>query len=363
MRRRVLAAPIAALSAAALGLALAGPADAGQANSGTEVIGGLIAPLSVAVDNDGTIYVSQNFAGMLTKKAPDGDPHTIFTAANGGEVGAVSVEDGVVTFGTTVSGAIQQGRLWQKAGNAPAALLLNTTKYETKHNPDGATKYGVFRISKSCRAKAPKKLGKYFGQVDSHPYASDMDGDTTYLADAGGNDILKVTDAGASTVAVLPPTRIKITSERQKALGLPRCARDSVLRVEAVPTDVEVGPDGKLYVTSLPGGPEDESLGANGRVYKVDPATGDVTKMAGGLVSPTGIGIAPNGTAFVSLLFPGLVLAAPLNGSPGLFAQVPFPGDVDWANGKLYVVRSDLTNDGTSPPNGAVLEFDAPVVS
>ena len=50
---------------------------------------------------------------------------------------------------------------------------------------------------------------------------------------------------------------------------------------EPVPTDVEVH-DGLLYVTTLPGGPEDPSLGARGKVYTVDPATGDVTKIGSG---------------------------------------------------------------------------------
>ncbi len=361
MRRRLLATPLAALSVALLATALASPADAGQPQD--EVIGGLVGPLSVAVDDDGTIYVSQNFAGVLTKQAPGGDPHTVFTAAHGGEVGAVSVQDHVVTFGTTTgSQTTHTGRLWQKAGNAPAALLLNTTNYETRHNPDGGTKYGVFRISKGCRDKAPKMLGKYYGEVDSHPYGSAMGDGVTYLADAGGNDILAITDEGASTVAVLPPTRIKITQDKQQAAGLPRCTRGAIFRAEPVPTDVEIGPDSNLYVTSLPGGPEDGSFGANGRVYRVVPATGAVTRLPGpGLVSPTGIAIAPDGTAYISMLFAGLVMKVPLGGSPSVFANVPFPGDVDWADGKLYVVRSDLTNDGSSPPNGAVLAFDAPV--
>ena len=53
-----------------------------------------------------------------------------------------------------------------------------------------------------------------------------------------------------------------------------------------MPTDIEVGPDGKLYVTSLPGGPEDGTLGANGRVLQVKPASGKVKTLVGGLISP-----------------------------------------------------------------------------
>lgn len=358
MRRRICVAPLAALSAALLGVTLASPADAGP-SSGTEVLSGLVTPLSVAVDTDGTIYVSQNFAGKLTKKSPGHDPETVYTARHHGEVGALSAQGGVVTFGTTVGDETDhKGRLWQKAGNSPAALLLNTTRYERRHNPDAVNHYGLFGISKSCRAKTPDMLDRYAGHVDSHPYSSAMDGGTTYLGDAGGNDILKITDHGARTVAVLPPTKIRITKAKQQAAGLPRCTRHSVFRAEPVPTDVELGPDGNLYVTSLPGGPEDGSLGANGRVYQVDPATGAVTRLPGpGLVSPTGIAISPTGTAYISMLFAGVVMKVPFGGTPEVFAQVENPGDVDYANGHVYVTRTDVMNDGSSAPNGAVLEF------
>ena len=358
MRRRVLAAPLTALSVALVGAVFASPADAGL-TGGTEVASGLVTPLSVAVDGDGTIYVSQNFAGVLTKVPTVGEPSTVFSASPGTEVGAVSVVDGFLTFATTSGDKTLLGRVWQKDGGAPAGVVLNTTKYENKHNPDAKNHYGFFRITKACRAKAPKMLSKYAGLLDSHPYGSAMSEGVTYIADAGGNDILSIAaDGAAETVGVLPPTKIRITKAKQKAAGLPKCTRGGTFRAEPVPTDVEVGPDGNLYVTSLPGGPEDGSLGANGRVYRVDPDSGDVTRLPGpGLVSPTGIAIGPDGTAYISMLFAGLVMKVPYGGTPQPFANVPFPGDVDYANGHVYVTRTDLTNEGETPPDGAVLEF------
>ena len=69
---------------------------------------------------------------------------------------------------------------------------------------------------------------------------------------------------------------MKVTPGAAEANGLPKCTVGKKFALEAVPTDIEVGPDGKLYVTSLPGGPEDGSLGVNGRVLRVNPATGKV---------------------------------------------------------------------------------------
>jgi hypothetical protein len=47
-------------------------------------------------------------------------------------------------------------------------------------------------------------------------------------------------------------------------LGLPACVVGKTFNFEPVPTDVELGRDGLLSVSSLPGGPEDESLGGPG---------------------------------------------------------------------------------------------------
>jgi sugar lactone lactonase YvrE len=122
-----------------------------------------------------------------------------------------------------------------------------------------------------------------------------------------------------------------------------------------VPTDVELGPDGSLYVTTLGGGlGEQLPLGA---VYRVNPTTGKVNLMSDGLSSPVGLAIEPTGTAYISLLFPGLVMKQPLGGQPEVFAKVAFPGDVEVHNGSVYVTATDLTNDGSAPPAGQVLMF------
>jgi glucose/arabinose dehydrogenase len=355
MRHRTPLIPVAAAALALVATAFAAPANA--ATDPDVVADGLVSPLSVAVADDGTVFVSQNFASLLTKVAPGADPELIFADEGQREVGALSVSGDVVTFATTGQ---QDSKLWTLDAEGNQTQVADLWAYESSHNPDGKTTYGIGGLSKSCKKDFKKKVRfmlPYKGGKDSHPYSSYVDGATTYVADAGANAILAVTDGTVSTVAKLPATSIKITKKIRKAVGLPRCAQGKNFRAEGVPTDVELGPDGNLYVTSLPGGPEDPSMGANGGVYRIVPSTGDITKVATGLMSPVGLAIAPDGTVFISLLFPGLILEKPLGGDAAVFAEVPFPGDIDYKNGDVYATQTDLTNSGQTPPAGQVLRW------
>jgi sugar lactone lactonase YvrE len=113
------------------------------------------------------------------------------------------------------------------------------------------------------------------------------------------------------------------------------CTVGKTYNFEPVPTDVELGPDGLLYVSSLPGGPEDASLGARGAVFSIDLATGAVTKVAGGFLGATNLAVAPDGTIYVAEMF-GNRISTVSAGTPKPFADVPSPAAVEWANGKLY---------------------------
>src|SRR5665647_2695236 len=132
----------------------------------------------------------------------------------------------------------------------------------------------------------------YAGEIDSHPYALAVVGNTAYVADAGMNAVLSVdlTTGAIDTLAVLPARPAEITAEAAAALGIPDCG-GLMYGFEGVPTDVEMGPDGWLYVSSLPGGPEDASLGARGAVFRVNPATGQAQVHVEGILSPTGIAL------------------------------------------------------------------------
>lgn len=347
------------ISTAAAALALLGTALAPAAHAATpeDVVGGLVSPLSVAVADDGTVYASQNFASMITKAVPGAEPEVVFADEGQREIGALSIDGDVLTFAATAQGGPPSAAVYTLSA-AGQTQIADLWAYEKANNPDGSRTYGVKGLSKSCKADIPKKqrawVLPYKGIKESHPYATAIAGDTTYVADAAANAIFAITDAGVSTTAVLPAAQVKITKKIRAAFKLPRCTQGKVVRTEAVPTDVEVGPDGNLYVTSLPGGPEDPAMGSNGAVYQVVPGTHAVKRMGGGLTSPTGLAIGPDGTAYVSMLFASTVLAIPLGGEPTPVAQVPLPGDVEYHDGALYVTETDLMSSGGDPAGKVV---------
>lgn len=348
-----------AVATTAIVLTISGVAPA-QADVVPEVVvDGLVTPLSVAVADDGDVYVSQNFAGMLTRvPAGGGDPEVVFAHPEGAEVGAVSATDDGAVFATT-GGTPRKpnAHLWSLAeGEDTPTKLANLYRYEKRVNPDAGTTYGLV-ARKSCLKKVPSFVRPYKGIIEAHPYATAVGEGVTYVADAAGNSLLAVADGGGtSTVGILPPTRVKITRAMKREYDLPKCVIGKTYRAEGVPTDVETGPDGALYVTSLPGAPG-EGL-PTGRIYRFDPEDGARSVHARGLVSPTGLAMAPNGTAYVAQLFAGSIVEIPAEGEPTTFAEVSFPGDVEFSGGAVYATETDLMNDGSNPPAGQVLRWE-----
>lgn len=316
---------------------------------------GLLSPLSLAISRDGTAYVSQNFAGMLMKIPPGGKPEVVYAAPKKNtEVGAVSEHLGSLRFATTKG---RKAFLWAVGGNGKAVKMADLGAFEEKKNPDGAVSYGFEGLDAACEAQIPPEVpAGYTGIVESHPYATAMKGETTYVADAAGNDILSVSPKGkVKALAVLPSVPVVVTAEIAAGAGVPACAVGKTYRFEPVPTDVEVGPDGKLYVSTLTGGPEDGSTGAQSKVYRIHPKTGATKLLVEGLVGATGLAVNKKGDIFVSQLFAGQI-AKIKKGSdtPRPWLAQPLPGDVEWTSRGVHATVNVLPPE-QGKPNGKVI--------
>ena len=319
---------------------------------------GLISPLSLAVSKDGTRYVTQNFASMLSRQKPGQEPEVIYANKDGWEVGAVSEHLGSLRF--ALSKNQRRGVIMGVGGNGKPVALANLGRYEKRNNPDAKNAYGFRGLSAQCAAQMPQDgpPAAYKGIVETHPYATLMAGRTTYVADAAANAIFGVARRGkVRTVAVLPPMPAKITAEAGEMFGFPDCMIGKRYFFEPVPTDVERGPDGMLYVSTLPGGPEDPSLGARAAIFRVNPRNGKVAKVAGGLLSATGLAVAKNGDIFVAELFGGRISRIKAGkSSPTTFVQVPLPGDVELTGKGMFATINVLPGED-APPNGKLVRI------
>ena len=355
MRHRFVRTALAGLSAVALAAGLA--ASPAEAAAGP-LITGLAGPLSISVDH-GKIYVAQSFGGMLTRYGVDGSGGKVLVKRSPKvEVAAVQAKGPGLLYAVTGKNADGKfAKLKHRAEDGTVTTRADLRGFERRFNPDGHVTYNFRDISKACSAKVPEQVGgaSYTGIVDSHPYATAMMADgTAVVADAAGNDLITVSPSGFRTeIATLPAQPVKITKGLAHKFGMPGCVVGHKFWFEPVPTDVEVH-DGLLYVTVLPGGPEDPSLGARGSVYTVNPRNGRSHRVAGGFLGATDVAVGPHGKLFVAELFGGKISVIS-HGRVSTYVELPGALSVDYARGTLYAGTIAPTDDNGAPTGPGTL--------
>jgi hypothetical protein len=336
---------VAAASAAALIAAPAASAHAASAgHTWTPKVlnSDVIAPFHLAT-NDGRLYVADGGTSTVSRVNANGSLTTLAHGPTPGEVSGVAKTDDALAW-TALDYTTGTATLTVRRGSK--TMVAKLSDFEARRNPDQRVHYGF--KDPSCANGALGDLAGYTGHVDSHAYAVTRWNGAWVVADAGGNDLVKVDDTGhMSLLAVLPPQPLLISQEFADANGIPDCAGQRY-RFEPVPTDVEVGRDGMLYVTTLPGGPEDPSAGARGSVYKVNPWNGDTTRVATGFAGATSVTQGGDGTLYVAELFGGKVTAVK-NGHKSTAAELPGALAVEYGNGHLYAATMAPMDDQGNP--------------
>lgn len=158
---------------------------------------------------------------------------------------------------------------------------------------------------------------------------------------------------------------MKLTAEVAASVGAPDCAGFSYA-FEPVPTDVEIGPDGWLYVSSLPGGQPGPALGARGAIFKVDPWSGETKLWQDHILTPTGLAVTDKGDVYVASLFGGEILKFNSEGDRSHFLTVNMPADVEFRAGDVFATVDALVgvSDPEAPaapmtkPGGRLIEVD-----
>lgn len=168
--------------------------------------------------------------------------------------------------------------------------------------------------------------------VDSNLYGLALREGVAYIADSGGNSIVSVdiTTGEVSTFAVTGGIDAPFLGEAGNPL------RGGEMQIDSVPSGIHLGPDDRLYVTYVTGGPFPPGLS------RVDAFTidGQQDAFATGLTMVTDVAFASDGTAYVVTMSADLI-----NGGPGKVIRLA-------ADGNHMVVV-----DGLQLPNG--LAFDA----
>ena len=334
-----------------VGSAAASPATAAPPHI-TQLPGDYITPLQFAVDGH-KVYVADGARSALFRL---GDPNPIATGPApsenpeaSGDLAGVAARDGRIAYTTTE--ADHRNTYLTVLSHGKKVLTANLGAYERRVNPDRHVTYGVtkpWKASATCKAQLaggeqPVPLS-YKGLKDSHPYAVAGLPDGSWLvADAGGNDILRVSKHGRiSTVAVLPSQPVKLTPALAAELKVPACA-GLTYRFEAVPTDVEYR-NGRIYATTLPGG-----AGGLGSVYKVGWG-GSTSRIATGFPAATNLAVSPSGRIFVVEL--GVGIFTPGAHGPKLVVALKGAAAVEWANGRLYASTAPAAASEGAPPAG-----------
>lgn len=360
--------PFAAVLTTAAALIIAAPAthaSEGEAPAVPIVLaGGLVSPLHIGSGPDGSVLVSEQFAGRLTQIAGNGERSVVYEDPKW-SVGGSDRRGGTIYVAESqgaggFDGMPLAGHIRSIAADGTHRTFGDLAALEISENADGGTSYGFENLPAECAALLPPEVRvEYKGTVDSHPYGMDTDvhGSTIYIADAGANSVVavNVNTGETETVAVLPPRPFLVTAEAAESQGLPACTVGHTYGFEPVPTDVELGQDGWLYVTSLPGGPEDPALGARGAVFRVNPDDGEVKVFADEIMSPTGIDMDDAGNVYVASLFgEGVLKFSAHSGKQSLVLSAMLTADVNVSGDKIYATVNTLS-EPSAPPAGQVV--------
>jgi hypothetical protein len=373
---------------AVIALGVSAPTSSAQVRDVDVIASGLDNPRHVAVAPNGDVYVAESGRG--------GDParsRSCFDSAEGfactGATGAVTrishrrgryrqrrimrrlpsfaPDDGASAIGP--HGVYVRGRdvLMTNGGptaptrGEPAEVVLRDPTLVAEHPMSArygtllarGRRGGIRQIADIWRFERIFNPDAELGNplIDSNPVDVLPDRGGYIVADAGSNTLLRVSRRGAVRVLSLFP-------------NVDTPGPQGTVAMNAVPTGVVKGRDGRYYVSQLTGFPFPVG-GAN--VFRVDPRSGAVTTYASGFTNAMDLDFARNGTLYVleidrnGLLTPGRaggLWAVPRGGGKPRRIRLPAgtlvePGGIAVGRrGELYV-----SNRGRNARNGQVLRI------
>lgn len=338
----------------------AGPAQA----AGPEVVAsGLRSPRLLTVSPTGDIYVAEagsggdvscaehpefgracfGYTGAITRVNPSGPDDRVVTGLPSVSAGedAIGPADVEFTGGNTYVVSIGLGadpELREEFGEGGALLGTLLT---------GKLKQTGFRVLADVAANEAASNPDRT-DLDSNPVGILRSGASYYVADAGGNALVKASHNGAfSTTAVLPPVPTTRPVDLGGGVTLP-----VGFPADAVPTAVVRGPDRALYVSQLTGFPFEAGASS---IWRVSPG-GQLTKWATGLTNVTDLTFAPDGSLYAVQIAANGLFAGPIGSlvkvTPGASSHTTVAGGmfapygVAITKGSAYVSTCSVCTQG-----------------
>ena len=200
----------------------------------------------IAAAPDGSLLVADAGQGIV-----DADDGSLIAALPG--VTDVAPRTGGGLWATTSFGPEGTQRLYRITGDGEAVEVANLFDFEEKRNPHPAL-------------------------IESNPFdVADLGGGEALIADAAGNDLLKVDKHGKVKVVAVLPNELVSTANIKSLAGCDGepvpglaeiCDLPPEIPAEPVATSVAIGPDGAYYVGELKGFPA--PTGAS-KVWRIEP--------------------------------------------------------------------------------------------
>ena len=267
--------------------------------------GGLNGPRGVAVGPGGKMVVTQangTFSSIVREGANRGDVVKIGRVPKNFIAPAVDINNKGEIFLLTVGGPTDgAGSLFKYTPGKGKEMVADIMAYQ-RRDPD------PFDIEDKPR--------------ESNPYGvAALDDGSALVADAAGNDLLRVSpDGSIETVARVMPRTVKSPD-----LGEEGPPPGTPMPTEAVVTSVTVGPDGSYYIGELRGFPG--NLGKS-QIWRIEPGAtdavcnpkrpnrGECTRYADGLTAVVDLAAGLGGALYATQLSKAGWLAAE-SGEPG----------------------------------------------
>ncbi len=325
----------------------------------------VLAPLQLSVSRRYGVLVGDAGTSRLEQIRKGGALKTLVQGPQPGEISGVDVNghgDIAYTFSNYTTG--MTGITILRKGHK--AVTADLSAFEKKHNPDQVNHYGT-TTTNTCAIAFLKTAGVpvsstgslyYTGIVDSHPYSVAAVRGGWVVGEAAGNDLLFVDYKGhVKVLAVLPPQPHVITAADAAALQAPPCLVGVRYDFEPVPTDVEVGPHGDLYVSTLPGGPEAPGFSPRGSVYRLSGNGHHLRRLATGFDGATNLAVTPSGRVLVAELFAGRISTIE-HGRPAPVLDLPGVASLEFYCHALYAGATGPTDaEGNPTGNGKVVKI------